>query len=247
VSPAMARKTPSNHLALFLPFSSHPPPKPPLPSAASDSADDPPLLAINVKTSSLDQADPTRLEIHQTVSLTPAHMPQMAVMLFTIDAITQSITNSSIETLAPWAAELRPWIASPSIPRALPALGKSFYRYASIARLRAECWAELATSFPDLLRPRKDTPEYFGTKYLTFARSSTSLTIRWDISAADNEDDGKVVQSQISAETSFPDNWKDIDEAEDLARVGDAFKALVKRVGVVEAARVVVSLLFPER
>jgi len=56
-----------------------------------------------------------------------------------------------------------------------------------------------------------------------------------------------VVQSQISAETSFPDGWKDIDEAEDLARVGDAFKALVKRVGVVEAARVVVLLLFPER
>ena len=90
---------------------------------------------------------------------------------------------------------------------------------------------------------RSDLELYLPLPSLTLSGSDISLRITWRITFDWLGD----VESNVSAQASFPPAWKSVDERGSLGTVGEAFDKLLRKIGVKEAVGTIVGAVFGDQ
>ena len=178
----------------------------------------------------------------------PQHT-KIAKLKMSINPLSQVVSSITVLEMIAWAApELSPWLNEGSVEKTPASIGKAIGRYLEVSRLRARCWSQCISDFPALAKVTVDDASLeneqfanYGAKRIQFSRSSTKWAIQWHITLSDAGD----VTSSISSETTLPDTWTQLDGADDLGKVDEAFHGVMRESGVTAAIRIIAKILFP--
>lgn len=176
----------------------------------------------------------------------------------TLDIVSQAVTQLHVIELSDWAeTELGGWLRGSSQDRSIAAIGTAFGHYWMVCLQRFKCWTDAVRKHSDLITDDRgfvkissppsnaDLPHIIPLLCwhdLNMARGTLSLTIQWRIFISS---DNGTVDSDVSAQATYPETWRRTDAGAELDKMGEAFRMLVEERGVTEAIGVLADLLFP--
>lgn len=176
----------------------------------------------------------------------------------TLDIVSQAVTQMHVIELSDCAeTEFGGWLRESSQDRSIAAIGTAFGHYWMTCLQRFKCWTDTVRKhgafiaddrgFGKISSPsiNADLPyitPLLHCQELTMARGTLSLTIQWRIFISS---DNGTVDSDVSAQATYPETWRRTDAGAELEKTGEAFRMLVEERGVTEAVGVLADLLFP--